>query len=166
MKKTFVLFWFALILLASCQPQVTKKPVDLVAAKDTVNVLLDTFMKAFQTMKPESVENMLSAEGLFCGTDPGEFWPRKTLLDSWKQLPADAAGNFQYVLDKREIRVAKDGSSAIVIEQYIFKPISSKIPVRAVYSVTKSDGKWVIDFISWSLVPKNRDIAKLNKALE
>ncbi|HBE41800.1 MAG TPA: hypothetical protein DDW27_11465, partial [Bacteroidales bacterium] len=59
-----------------------------------------------------------------------------------------------------------DGNSAIVVEQYIMPFLSSKIPLRNVYNAVKTNDNWMIDFISWSFIPKNEDISKLNKAVE
>jgi hypothetical protein len=46
------------------------------------------------------------------------------------------------------------------------KPFSQKIPVRMVYHLVKNDESWLFDFISWSFIPNNEDIAKLNAALD
>ncbi len=73
---------------------------------------------------------------------------------------------FNYSVDKREIRVDADGKSATTLEQFTVKWISEKIPIRFVSHFVKIGDDWKIDFFSWSLVPKNDDISKLNKALE
>jgi hypothetical protein len=69
-------------------------------------------------------------------------------------------------VDKREIRVASDGNSAIAFEQMFMKPYSEKIPVRTVYHLVKYNNAWLIDFTSTGFIPYNKDIIRLNKALE
>ncbi len=108
----------------------------------------------------------MADDGLFCGTDPSELLDKKALSDMMTQSLADTTMIWSYSIDKREIRVAADGSSAIVLEQFTMPGISPKIPTRLVYHVVKASDKWMFDFISWSFIPKNEDILKLNKALE
>jgi len=43
---------------------------------------------------------------------------------------------------------------------------SQKMPMRIVYHLVKNGDNWLIDFISWSFIPNNEDLGKLNKALE
>jgi len=43
---------------------------------------------------------------------------------------------------------------------------SPKMAIRMVYHAVKSGENWKFDFISWSFVPRNEDIGKINKALE
>lgn len=69
-------------------------------------------------------------------------------------------------VDKREIRIAKDGNSAIAFEQMFLIPYSQKLPVRTVYHLVKENNTWLIDFTSTGFIPRNEDIDKLNKALE
>ncbi len=73
--------------------------------------------------------------------------------------------NYAIILDKREIRVAADGNSAIVMEQEFFN-LTPKIQMRLVSHAIKTAGGWKLDFISWNLIPKNEDIGKIIKALE
>ena len=44
--------------------------------------------------------------------------------------------------------------------------LSEKIPIRFISHLMKTDENWTIDFFSWSFIPLNEDIAKLNEALE
>ena len=79
---------------------------------------------------------------------------------------ADTSITLDYSIDRREIRLAADGNSAVVVEQFMFPVLSSKIQVRNVYHVIKQEEKWLIDFMSFNLIPKNEDLIKLDAALE
>lgn len=83
-----------------------------------------------------------------------------------KQVFADTSLKIDITVDKREIRIAKDGNSAVALEQMFLKPFSQKIPVRNIYHLVKVNDIWQIDFTSVSFIPNNEDIGRLNKALE
>ena len=78
---------------------------------------------------------------------------------------ADSTPGFD-LIGEREIKVAPDGKSAVVVEQYMWPAFTPKIPWRNVYQVIKSDDQWKIHFFSCALIPKNEDLEKLNQALE
>jgi hypothetical protein len=40
------------------------------------------------------------------------------------------------------------------------------MPIRLVSRCTHTHHGWVIDFMSWSFIPMNEDLEKINKALE
>lgn len=166
MKKINYLFLVAVMVITACQSKVSTKSVDLLAVKDSVNALMDMNLKAIHSKDAKAMIELLAEDGLFCGTDPSEYWDKKALSDLWMQMVADTTTDYHYTVDKREIRVAKDGNSAVVIEQFVMTPLSQKIPIRTTYYVIKVGDKWMIDFISWAFIPKNEDIIKLNKALE
>ena len=166
MKKIYCLTLLAVMVIAGCQPKVQNKPVDLAAVKEEITSLMDKYLKAFNSKDVSNITALMADDGLFCGTDPSELLDKKALSDMMTQSLADTTMIWSYSIDKREIRVAADGSSAIVLEQFTMPGISPKIPTRLVYHVVKAGDKWMFDFISWSFIPKNEDILKLNKALE
>jgi uncharacterized protein (TIGR02246 family) len=166
MKKIYCLTLLAVMITAGCQPKVQNKPVDVTAVKEEITILMDKYMNAFNTKDVNTITALFADNGLFCGTDPSELMDKKALSDMMTQSLADTTMNWSYSIDRREIRVATDGSSAIVLEQFTMPGISPKIPTRLIYYVVKAGDKWMFDFISWSFIPKNEDIVKLNKALE
>jgi uncharacterized protein (TIGR02246 family) len=166
MKKIYCLTLLAVMIIAGCQQKVQNKPVDMTAVKEEITILMDKYLNAFNTKDASTITALFADDGLFCGTDPSELMDKKTLSDMMTQSFADTTMIWSYSIDKREIRVAADGSSAIVLEQFTMPGISSKIPTRLIYHVVKAGDKWMFDFISWSFIPKNEDIVKLNKALE
>jgi uncharacterized protein (TIGR02246 family) len=166
MKKTIYIFSIAVIIITACQPKTKTVPVDTAAAKIAVTTLLDKYNAAWNAKDVSTMTALLTDDGLFCGTDPSELMDKKTLSAGWTQTMSDTSMNFNYSVDKREIRIAADGNSAIALEQFYMKAISQKIPARLIFLVEKSGDNWMIDFLSWALIPKNEDIGKLNKALE
>jgi ketosteroid isomerase-like protein len=131
-----------------------------------VAALLDKYDAAFKAKDANTLIALLEGDGLFCGTDPSEVWDTKQISDGWTQAFADTSLKIDYTVDRREIRIAADGNSAIAIEQLYLKIFSPKIPWRIIFHTVKSGENWKIDFISWNFIPKNEDIEKLNKAVE
>jgi uncharacterized protein (TIGR02246 family) len=166
MKKFKCFLFVAVIIISAFQSKAQTKPVDLDASKASVNTLMDKYLNAFTMKDAKTMPTLLAEDGLFCGTDPSEFWDKKALSDMWNQMAADTVNDYHYSVDKREIRVAKDGNSAVVIEQFTMPLLSQKIPIRTIYHIVKEKDKWLIDFLCFNFIPKNEDIPKLNKALE
>lgn len=166
MKKIFYFILITAMIIAACNPKTKIVPVDTEGAKVAVSALLDKYNSAFKAMDVKTMTTLLSDELLACGTDPSEFWNKKQIIDLWTQSASDTSLKISYTTDKREIRVSKDGNSAVVVEQFIFPFISPKISIRIIYNAVKEDNNWMINFISWNCIPRNEDIAKLNKVLE
>jgi uncharacterized protein (TIGR02246 family) len=166
MKKIFYLMFMAVMIITACHPKTKTVPVDTAAAKIAVTTLLDKYNSAWDAKDVSTMTELLTDDGLFCGTDPSELWDKKTLSAGWTQAMSDTSMNFNYSVDKREIRIAADGNSAIALEQFYMKAISQKMPARLIFHVVKSGDNWMIDFLSWAFIPKNEDIGKLYKALE
>ena len=166
MKKTIYIFSIAVIIITACQTKPKTVPVDTEAAKVAVTTLFDKYQSAWNVKDANTLISLLTEDGLFCGTDPSEFMDKKQTSDGWTQAFADTSLKFDYSVDRREIRIAADGNSAIAVEQFYMKGYSQKIPLRLIFHVVKAGENWMIDFISWSFIPKNEDIEKLNKAVE
>jgi uncharacterized protein (TIGR02246 family) len=166
MKTIHFLIVITIIILVSCQSKTKIIPVDSAAVKIAVSTVLDKYNAAWNAKDVSGLTALLTEDGLFCGTDPSELLDKKTLSDGWTQAMSDTSMNYNYTVDKREIRIASDGRSAIALEQFYMKAMIQNIPVRLTFHVVESDGNWMIDFLSWSLIPKNEDLIKLDKALE
>ncbi len=166
MKKVSYFALLAVMITAGCQPKVQNKPVDINAVKGEITTLMDKFLNAYQKKDANASLALLTEDGLFLGTDPSEFFDKKTLSDMFKQQMASDTSDYHYSVDKREIRVAADGNSALVIEQFTMRHISPKIPIRSTSHVVKVGDSWMIGFSDYAFIPKNEDIEKLNKALE
>ena len=166
MKTKPYLLLSVILMMAACQPQIKTEPVDVAAAEAAVFALLDNYHNSMKASNSNDLMNLLDTDGLYCGTDPVELWNKETLSNMMTEAMADSSFIFDYSIDKRIIRVAAEGTTALVLEQFTISVFSEKIPIRFVTHVVKTDETWMIDFFSWSFIPNNEDIAKLNKALE
>ena len=166
MKRTFYLMLVAVMIITACQPKNKIVPVDTAAAKVAVTTVLDKYNSAFKAKDVNAILTLLTDDGLFCGTDSKELMDKASLSNMMNQTLADTSLKVNYTIDKREIRIAADGNSAIAVEQMFFKAFSQKIPMRMVYHLVKNNDNWLFDFVSWNFIPNNEDLGKLNKALE
>jgi uncharacterized protein (TIGR02246 family) len=166
MKRTFYLIVVAGLIITACQSKTKIVPVDTAAAKIAVTAVLDNYNSAFKAKDVNAFLPLLTDDGLYLGTDSKELMDKETLSSNLKQMLADTSFKVHYTIDKREIRVAPDGNSAIAMEQMLFKPFSEKMPMRMVYHLEKNGDDWQFNFVSWSFIPNNEDLGKLNKALE
>lgn len=166
MKKFIFAVLLAVLLFPACQEKAVVVQLDTAALKGQIYELMGKYNSALNAKDVGQVGTYLSDDLLYLGTDPSEFWNREAIIALWKQAFADTTLSLKYTVDKREIKVATDGNSAIVVEQFTVNQISPKIPVRFVYHLVKTENSWMIDFASVAVIPKNEDIAALNLALE
>jgi len=166
MKKILLILFTVAMIITSCQTKTKVAPVDLAAAKVAVTKVLDTHWSAVKAKDANAVMALLTDDVLCCGSDSKEFWNKTDMYNNIRQMFADTSLKIDITIDKREIRIAKDGNSAIALEQLFMKPFSQKIPVRNIYHLVKINDIWQFDFTSVSFIPNNEDIGKLNKALE
>ena len=166
MKKALSFLILATMMFFSCQTKTKVAPIDLGAAEVAVTKVLDAHWSAVKAKDADAVMALLTDDVLSCGTDSKEFWNKPDMYNTIKQTFADTSLKIDITIDKRVIRIAKDGNSAIALEQMYLKPYSQKIPVRTIYHLVKVNDIWQIDFASTSFIPNNEDIDKLNKALE
>ena len=155
-----------LLLFMGCQPKIKTEQVNLTTEKKAIITQLDRIYLAWKDKDIDVIKTLVADDGLFCGTDPGEFWNTEEYLELVTQMLEDESLVFDFSIDKREVRVDEDGNSATIVEQFIWNTISKKIPIRSVYHFVKIDTVWKFDFYSVSLIPKNADLDKLDKALE
>lgn len=153
MKKSFMFLFIVVMVIVACQQTRKLVPVDIKAEEAALNKLMDSM----------DFESNLTEDALICGTDPSEFWNKQQFLEQLEQTK-NAAPEFKSIGD-RNIKVAPDGNSAIVVTQYIIS-WSPKIPWRQVYHLVKTNDKWMIQFINIAFIPKNEDIQKLNEAID
>ena len=170
--KTNILFAIlAIIFIAGCQPKVEDnevkqdKPVDLESVNDSISLIMDNYYKAYNSKDIETYSNLLADDGLFCGTDPGEFWNKNEVVEMVKQQFADTTFNWTFSPDKQEIKVASDGKSAIIVNQYLVPELSPKIPMREVTHIIKTENRWLISFTCYNFITENENVEKLNQAL-
>ena len=168
MKRDILFAILAIIFVAGCQPKVQDvqdEPVDLATVKDSISLVIDNYLKAVNGKDLEAYSNLLADDGLFCGSDPREFWNKNQVVDLMKQQFADTSFNWTLSPTKQEIKVASDGKSAIIVNQYLITELSPKIPMREITHLIKTDNKWLISFNSWNFITENENVGKLNQAL-
>jgi uncharacterized protein (TIGR02246 family) len=166
MKKIFYLLLIAGMIISSCQPKSKVTPVDLTAAKDDVAKLLDKFNAGLKGKDASAVIALFTDDCLACGTDPKEVLGKADWSAMLTQALADTTVDMNYTVDKTEIKISSDGNSAIAMEQAFLRSFSDRIPCRIIYHAVKNDTDWQLNFISFSFIPNNEDISKLNKALD
>jgi ketosteroid isomerase-like protein len=162
MKKIISFMILAVMVVAACKPKTEATAVDPVAEKDTLARQMDAMYTAYTAKDISTILNSMTDDCLYCGTDPGEFWDKEGYSSLLKNMAADSS----YVppafeLKKREIRLDKSGTSAIVVDQLYVARWTNKIPLRNVTHHIKVDGAWKIDFSSMSFVPENADLEKI-----
>lgn len=164
MKKIYIFFCIVVMLIVACKQTPKVVPVDLQAEEAAVNGLLDKLISSSKAGDKSLFLESLTEDPLVCGTDPSEFWNKQQILEMLNQDTASTNPEPNYISD-RVIKVAPDGTSAIVVVQFlgIWSP---KIPIRQVYHFVKVNDKWLIQFVNYGLIPKNEDIQKLNEAIE
>jgi ketosteroid isomerase-like protein len=166
MKKIYYVLIMAVIIIASCQPKIKTVAVDTAAVKAEITSVLDKWHAAYQGKDLTVLMSMFSDDLLFCGPAPNEFWDKPTLYPLFERPFANPSFVITYSIIERNIKVEKDGTSAISTEHYYLNVASTKIQARQVCHLVKSDGNWIIDYISVSYIPNREDMGKINKALE
>jgi uncharacterized protein (TIGR02246 family) len=166
-KLNLILFALAIAFVACQQPQIQAappKPIDFDAAKKEVTAILDDYHGSMKSKDASKMADLFLGDVLFCGTDPNELWDKEAFSDYFRQAFADTAVATAYTVERRKVRVSKDGTYAIAMEQFI-DPSSPKILVRVVSHLVKDSVSWKIDFSSWALVPNNDVLSKINEAV-
>ena len=164
MKKALCFLILVNMMLASCHTKTEVMTVDMTELKNAVSNVLDAHWAAVKAKDADGVIALVTDDFLSCGTDSKEFWNKSDMYKTVKLMFDNPGLEFEITVDKREIRIARDGSSAIALEQMFLTPFSSKMPVRTVYHLVRENDAWLIDFTSTGFIPDNDDIDKLNKA--
>jgi ketosteroid isomerase-like protein len=166
MKKVLLILFTVAMIITSCQPKTKVIPVDLNASKSAVTELLDKSYSAFNARDVNTYLLFFTDDALLCGTAPGEFWNKTEASKVVTNVLTDTSLNVNLKVNKREVRISKDGNSAVVIDEMFVNFISPKIQIRLDYHLVKNNDIWQIDFCSNNLIPYNEDLPKINKALE
>jgi hypothetical protein len=161
MKKIKLPFIILVILFSACKQQTEKQPVDLEAEKAALIALIDKFEAVTNT---DTLATFLTEDALVTGTAPSELFNKKQMVEMWTQYYSSIVPEHSY-MGKRTVKVAADGNSATVIEEYIMPVMSPVLPARNTLHLVRINAKWMIDFISICFIPENEDIPKINKVL-
>ena len=140
------------------------QPIDSAAVNKNISNIYDSMHMAFKAKNLNSMLSYMADDGKYLGTDPKEIWSKKELSEYLSKAYTDTA-KIEYTITDRLIQADEDGKSAIVVEQFYFPGMSSKMQMRTVSRADFKDNRWLIDFFSWNMIPKNEDMKKLNAAL-
>jgi len=166
MKKFHFLLFLAAILTVSCKPKTEPINVDSATVKAEVTAALDKYHDAYRGKDLTVLMSLFADDLLFCGPAPKEFWDKQTTYSMFERPFGDTSFVISYSIIDREIKIAKDGKSAISTESYFLGRANTKIPLRQVCHLVKNDGNWMIDYFSASYIPNRADMGKINTALE
>lgn len=155
-----------LVLLLGCKSGTTTEQVDPAAVKKEVAAHIDKIYDALHAKDMKAFGSWYTDDCLFCGTAPKEFWTKDEAVKLFTQMANDPSLNLAFTIDRRDVRVGADGTWALVQEQYMAGWISTHIPVRAVTHLVKTDAGWKIDYSSVSMIPKNADLARIEKSFQ
>ena len=161
MKRLPYVLAFVVIIMTACNTA----PVNIEAEEAAVSALFEDFYVAFNKGDVETMSAFLCDEILACGSDPSEFMNREELVDLWTQLMTVGGPELKFISEQK-IKIADDGCSAVVVDQFYMPIFSSVIPFRKVYQLVKTNDQWMIHFLGVSFIPRNKDIAKISSALE
>ncbi len=166
MNKTPLLIWAVVMTMTSCQQKPATVVVDTEAIKAELTIFMDEYSVAYKAMDINKMTAFCTDDALFLGSDPSEFWSKQQITDYFMAQGLDSTMKLEYVIDRREILVAADGNSAIVVEQFVLPIISPNMPVRCINNVVKVSDGWKFDLLSWNVIPRNEDIPVINAAFE
>jgi ketosteroid isomerase-like protein len=126
--------------------------------------IFDSIDAAFIAQDASTLASFLREDALCFGTDPSEIWTKQQITDLWAQMLADHSPAFS-MISKRVIKVAPDGKSASVLEQYIMPEMSSELSMRNHYHLVKTENSWKVLVLCSSFILNNEDIPKVDNAL-
>jgi hypothetical protein len=165
MKKILLYAALMCIALIACQTKIKNKPTDLASEKVVLNKIMDDYHAALDGDNPQVLSAFWTEDILYCGSDPKEFWNKTSVSKEFDGMFANKTNKTDYKILAREIRLDKDGQSALILEQISFKGFSEKIPFRLLYHAVRVSNDWKFDFISASLIPTNADAEKMKTAI-
>jgi hypothetical protein len=161
MKTKLSLLLLALAFVMACHPP-KHSPVDTAIEKVAINALIDRFDATTST---DTMASFITEDALVTGTAPSELFTKKQVVEMWQQYYSAKVPEHKY-FGERTVKVAADGNSATVIQEYIMPVMSASLQARNGLHLVKTNGKWMIDFINISFIPKNEDIPKIEEAIK
>ncbi len=158
--KSIIYVTFLTAVIAACQLKTITAPTDRVAVKQEVASLIDKYHAAIMAKDAKAVILLIDEESLICGTDPEELLTKEQFYNKMSQGFANPNLKLDYSISHRDINIAPDGYSAIVMDQFFNAVISEKTMLRQVFYVVKRGREWKVSFLSLSFIPKNSGAPK------
>ena len=160
----YCLLLFAAI-LSGCQQESTT--TESPGKTKSIDSVLDEYHQAMKSKDAPTMMSLMAEKGLYCGTDPMELWDKNTLSDYVTQAFENPSLEIDYKINRREIRLGKDGKSAIAVDHYVMDVITPHFPVRTVFHlILDENNAWKCNFLSMSLAPPNDGMKLINKLVE
>jgi hypothetical protein len=143
---------------------VNQTAIDTAQARQDLNTMADELHRLFKNKDLAFVDKYMAKDGIYMGTDPSEILNYDDFRAYQQQMLNDPAVNIpDYKISRRDIVI--HGTSALIIDQFLFPDISEKVMLRNISHARHENGKWVVDMYSWNFIPKNEDIPKIDRAL-
>src|SRR5438105_3305938 len=89
MKKMLVILTAACIGFTSCQKNQSTASISKEEVSKAVAELFDGFNSSFKNKDISAMGNVLSDDGLYLGTDPGEYWNKQQVIDEVRKMAKD-----------------------------------------------------------------------------
>lgn len=138
-------------------------PADTAQARRDLTTILDSMHRSFTRRDVSYIDRYMAQDGLFMGTDPGEILNFSELRAYQEKMFKDTTFNVTLNVRERIIRI--HGASANLVEQYSAPGVSQKLMLRNVAHARYENGRWVIDMLTYNVIPKNEDFPKIDRAL-
>lgn len=138
-------------------------PSDTAQARRDLTAILDSMHQSFTRRDASYIDRYMTADGLYMGTDPTEVLTRADFRNYQDTALKNPAFNPQLNVRERIIRI--HGASANLVEQYMAPGLSQKLMLRNVAHARYENGRWVIDMLTYNVIPKNEDFPKMERAL-
>lgn len=165
MKKLTLFSLLAILIFHFSVAQTKPTQRQSLFAAEELNKVLDKLYMAYNTKDSKLFVSLMADDGVYCGTDSREIWDKKEYAELMKAMFADTTFHSKITVDQRRIKYAKDGKSALVMDQFCFE-WNKKIPVRHVVHLFKEGNSWICDFVSTSFIPNNEDMDKIFNVLK
>ncbi|MBD0293972.1 MAG: nuclear transport factor 2 family protein [Flavisolibacter sp.] len=166
-KLSFFFFLLFIAVSAPAQNNTAAKSSSNNGVNDKSRQEVAAFMKRFhEAFKSGNVEAIKKLEGpgsTYLGSDAKEIWTQEQFNNELQQSFQNKS--VDYSVDREEVYMVNN-QTAFVVDQFIFPEISTSIPVRLHYVLSKKGNNWMIAVMSVTLIPRNEDIPKLNAALK
>lgn len=138
-------------------------PSDTAQARRDLTAILDSMHHSFVRRDASYIDRYMTEDGLYMGTDPIEILNRTEFRRYQDSALKDPAFNPQLNVRERIIRI--HGASANLVEQYMAPGLSQKLMLRNVAHARYENGRWVVDMLTYNVIPKNEDFPKIEKVL-
>lgn len=138
-------------------------PTDTAQARRDLTAILDSMHQSFTRRDASYIDRYMTEDGLYMGTDPTEILTRADFRNYQDTALKNPSFNPQLNVRERIIRI--HGASANLVEQYMAPGLSQKVMLRNVAHARYENGRWMVDMLTYNVIPKNEDFPKIERAL-